>query len=125
MSTLGPGQDATWKGVAGARIVRVDLREEAVDIGGEDIMTADKVTLRVKAVVTYRVADPAAALTEVEDARQALYGEAQLALRAMIRRRELGALLSEKDAAASELDGIVRQGTDVFLQSRGPSARHP
>ena len=94
--------------MAKARILDVDLREQVVDVAGQEIMTADKVTLRLNAVVTYKVADPLKAVTTVEDYRQALYREAQLALRGVIGTRELDALLSDKDAVARELDGIVR-----------------
>jgi regulator of protease activity HflC (stomatin/prohibitin superfamily) len=107
-ATLGPGAHAFWKGVAKARILDVDLREQVVDVAGQEIMTADKVTLRLNAVVTYKVADPLKAVSAVEDYRQALYREAQLALRGVIGTRELDTLLSDKDAVARELDGIVR-----------------
>lgn len=107
-ATLAPGTHAVWKGVARTRVTAVDLREQVVDIAGQEIMTADKVTLRLNAVVTYRVADPLRAVTVVEDHRQALYREAQLALRGVIGTRELDALLSDKDAVARELDGMVR-----------------
>ncbi|HEU5324004.1 MAG TPA: slipin family protein, partial [Methylomirabilota bacterium] len=107
-ATLGPGAHAFWKGVAKARILDVDLREQVVDVAGQEIMTADTVTLRLTAVVTYKVADPLKAVSTVEDYRQALYREAQLALRAVVGTRELDALLGDKDAVARELDGIVR-----------------
>jgi regulator of protease activity HflC (stomatin/prohibitin superfamily) len=70
-ATLAPGPHAFWKGVAKARILDVDLREQVVDVAGQEIMTADKVTLRLNAVVTYKVADPLQAVTTVEDYRQA------------------------------------------------------
>jgi regulator of protease activity HflC (stomatin/prohibitin superfamily) len=105
---LAPGAYAFWKGVAKTRVLDVDLRELVVDVAGQDIMTADKVTLRLNAVVTYKVADPVKAVTTVEDYRQALYREAQLALRAVVGTRELDVLLGDKDAVARELDGIVR-----------------
>ena len=107
-ATLAPGAHAFWKGVAKARILDVDLREQVVDVAGQEIMTADKVTLRLNAVVTFKVADPLKAVSTVEDYRQALYREAQLALRGVIGTRELDVLLSDKDAVARELDGIVR-----------------
>jgi regulator of protease activity HflC (stomatin/prohibitin superfamily) len=107
-ATLAAGPHALWKGVAKARILDVDLREQVVDVAGQDIMTADKVTLRLNAVVTYKVADPLKAVTTVEDYKQALYREAQLALRGVVGTRELDPLLSDKDAVARELDGIVR-----------------
>jgi regulator of protease activity HflC (stomatin/prohibitin superfamily) len=107
-ATLGPGAHALWKGMANARILDVDLREQVVDVAGQEIMTADKVTLRLNAVVTFKVADPLKAVSTVEDYRQALYREAQLALRGVIGTRELDVLLADKDAVARELDGIVR-----------------
>jgi hypothetical protein len=50
-ATLAPGAYALWKGVARAKVVPVDLREQVVDVAGQEIMTADKVTLRMNAVV--------------------------------------------------------------------------
>jgi regulator of protease activity HflC (stomatin/prohibitin superfamily) len=107
-ATLAPGAYAFWKGAGQTRIVRVDLREQVVDVTGQDIMTADKVTLRLNAVVAFKVADPLKAVSAVEDYRQALYREAQLALRGVVGTRELDALLSDKDAVARELDGLLR-----------------
>ena len=107
-ATLAPGAHAYWKGVAKARLLDVDLREQVVDVAGQEIMTADKVTLRMNAVVRFKVADPLKAVTTVEDYRQALYREAQLALRAVVGTRELDALLADKDAVARELDEVVR-----------------
>ena len=54
------------------------------DVSGQEIMTADKVTLRVNLVVAYAVTDPVDAVTVVSDAEQSLYREAQLALRAAV-----------------------------------------
>ena len=107
-ATLAPGAHAFWKGVAKARVVDVDLREQVVDVAGQEIMTADKVTLRLNAVVTFKVADPLRSVSAVEDYRQALYREAQLALRAVVGARTLEALLGEKEAVARELDGALR-----------------
>jgi regulator of protease activity HflC (stomatin/prohibitin superfamily) len=102
-ATLAPGVYALWKGVARARIAIVELREQVADVAGQEIMTADKVTLRLNAVVTFKVADPLRAVTAVDDHRQALYREAQLALRATVGARTLDALLGEKEAVAREL----------------------
>ena len=98
---LPPGKYAFWKNVAKILLVPVDLRETMLDIGGQEIMTADKVTLRLNAVATYRVADAHKALSAADDARQALYREAQLALRAVIGARELDQFLADKDAVAT------------------------
>jgi regulator of protease activity HflC (stomatin/prohibitin superfamily) len=101
--TLPPGLYAFWRGVAEARVVEVDLREATLEVGGQEIMTADKVTLRLNALVAYRVADPRRAVCAVDDAKQALYREAQLALRAVVGVRELDALLADKDVVAREV----------------------
>jgi regulator of protease activity HflC (stomatin/prohibitin superfamily) len=106
--TLAPGAYALWRGVARARVADVDLREQVVDVAGQEIMTADKVTLRLNAVVTYKVVDALRAVTAVADHTQALYREAQLALRAVVGARTLEALLGEKDAVARDLDGALR-----------------
>lgn len=112
--TLGPGRYAFWKHGPAVRLVRVDRRETVVDVPGQDILTADKVTLRLTAVVVYRVADPVRAVTHTDDAQQALYREAQLALRAAVGVRELDAVLAEKDALARELTGQVRVRAAAF-----------
>ncbi len=122
VDTLAAGTYALWQDVGRVRVVHVDLREQVLDVAGQDIMTADKVTLRLNAVVTYRVADAAKAVTAVEDYAQALYREAQLALRAVIGTRELDALLADKDAVARELDELVRKraaGFGLEIESLG------
>ncbi len=113
-ATLGPGVHALWKNVARARILDVDLREQVVDVAGQEIMTADKVTLRLNAVVTFKVADPLKAVTVVEDYKQALYREAQLALRGVVGTRDLDTLLVDKDTVARELDGVLRERVAGF-----------
>ncbi len=108
VQTLPPGRYAFWKNVAQTVFIQVDLREAMFDVAGQDIMTADKVTLRMNAVVTYRVVDARAAVSTVDDVRQTLYREAQLALRAVVGARELDTFLTEKDGVASELAEMVR-----------------
>src|SRR5690606_18782761 len=91
---LKPGRYAFFKGVGAVKLLLVDLRERVLDVGGQEIMTEDKVTLRLNVVATYKVVD-ARQYTEVaEDAVQALYRDAQLALRATVGARDLDALLT-------------------------------
>ena len=125
VETLPPGRYAFWKNMAQVKVVQVDLREAMIDIAGQDIMTADKVTLRMNAVVTYRVVDARQAVSVVDDARQALYREAQLALRAVVGARELDTFLTDKDAVASELaesGPSAGEGAWVWSWSRWVSA---
>jgi len=109
IETLPSGHYAFWKGAADARVVEVDTRETTADVSGQEIMTADKVTLRVNANVTYRIADARRAVGAADDARQALYRETQLALRAVIGARELDAFLIGKDTVGQEIEQALRQ----------------
>ncbi|MEL7484902.1 MAG: slipin family protein [Planctomycetota bacterium] len=100
---LGAGHFIFWKGGPKVTWKSVDLREQVADIQGQEIMTADKVTLRMNLVVTHRVTDPAKAVTEVADWAQALYREAQLELRVAVGGRTLEKLLADKDEVGNEI----------------------
>ncbi|MFM7868495.1 MAG: slipin family protein, partial [Planctomycetaceae bacterium] len=114
--TLTSGMHAFWKGLSEVKVVEVDLREAIVDITGQDLMTADKVTLRINATVTWRVTDARRAVTFTEDLRQTLYREAQLLLRSIIGARELDVFLSEKGAVSRELgDGLKERAEQLGL----------
>jgi regulator of protease activity HflC (stomatin/prohibitin superfamily) len=112
--TLSAGRHAFWKNVAKVTLVPVDLRETMYDVAGQEIMKADKVTLRHNAVVTDRVTDALKVVSITDDARQALYREAQLALRAVIGARELDSFLTAKDGVAKELEDILRSRAAVL-----------
>jgi regulator of protease activity HflC (stomatin/prohibitin superfamily) len=117
IETLGPGRHAFWKNVADVKVIPVDTRELILDVAGQEIMTADKVTLRLNALVTYRVVDARLALAVVDDARQALYRETQLALRALVGARELDGFLADKDGVAQELEqGLRRRASALGLE---------
>jgi len=109
IETLEPGLYAFWKGRSEAKVVEVDLRETMVDVGGQEIMTADKVTLRLNAVATYKIVDAKKTITQTDDVRQALYRETQLVLRSVIGARELDVFLTDKDAVAKEIEDAVRR----------------
>ncbi|MEA1950608.1 MAG: slipin family protein [Planctomycetota bacterium] len=107
VGTLEPGMYAFWRDTVDAKLVEVDLREAMIDVGGQEIMTADKVSLRLNVGVTYRVVDARLAVTVAEDMHQSLYRETQLALRAVVGARDLDSFLSDKDAVAVELDEML------------------
>ena len=116
VETLAPGEYAFWKGPADARVVDVDLRETMVDVSGQEIMTADKVTLRLNAVVTYKIADARKAVSQTDDVRQALYRETQLVLRGVVGARELDLFLTDKDAVAKDIEeGVRRRAAELGL----------
>lgn len=123
-ATLEPGVHAFWRGESDLRIYHVELREQTAEINGQEIMTADKVTLRLNAMVIYRVIDPVQAVTAVDDVTQALYRQAQLALRAVVGTRELDALLADKDGVAAELETALRaRATALGLEVRTVGVR--
>lgn len=109
VETVGPGEYAFWKGPADAKLVEVDLRETMVDVGGQEIMTADKVTLRLNGVVSYKVVDARKAVSQTDDVRQALYRDTQLVLRSVVGARELDLFLTDKDAVAKEIEDSIRR----------------
>jgi regulator of protease activity HflC (stomatin/prohibitin superfamily) len=111
---LRPGRYAFWRGLDRYETRTVDLREQVLDVAGQELMTADKVTLRINAVVAFRVVDAVRALVTVEDYSQALYRESQLALRGVIGSRELDAFLSDKEMVAHELAGLIRERASAF-----------
>lgn len=114
---LDPGLYAFWKDAADARVVELDMREAQIDVSGQEIMTLDKVTLRMNALVTYVIKDARRAVSATSDVRQSLYREVQLALRAVIGGRELDSFLTGKDDVAQELEQQIRgQATVLGLE---------
>ncbi|MFM7058260.1 MAG: slipin family protein [Planctomycetota bacterium] len=114
---LQPGEYAFWRGSADVRVVEVDLREAILDVGGQDMMTADKVTLRINAVVTWKATDPRRMLSQSEDARQALYRDIQMVLRGVVGSRELDSFLTDRDGVSREIDeGVRRRAGDLGVE---------
>lgn len=103
VAELRPGTHAFWMNGARVEVKLQDLRATSFDIAGQEIMTADQVTLRLNAMVTYRVVDALKAASVSDDARQALYREAQLGLRAAVGTRSLEQLLTDKESVRQEL----------------------
>jgi regulator of protease activity HflC (stomatin/prohibitin superfamily) len=117
VETLVPGLYAFWRNTADVKVVEIDMRETMIDVGGQELMTADKVTLRLNAVVGYRVVDARKSVTAADDVRQALYREAQLALRAVVGVRDLDAFLTDKDAVANDVEEqIVGRAGELGLE---------
>lgn len=115
---LPAGRYALWKD-ANAKVVTLDQREQVLDLSGQELMSQDKVTLRLNALLTYRITDPRKAVENVSDATQALYREAQLVLRTEIGSRSLDALLSDKESLADSASKILaakaaRMGVEVY-----------
>ena len=113
---LSAGRYAFWRGMGKAAVIDVDLREQTIDVGGQDLMTSDKVSLRVNATVSFRVTEPQLAVSTSEDYAQSLYRATQMALREVIGLRELDAFLADKDAVASDaFQQLQRRAAEIGL----------
>jgi len=96
------------------RMRKMDLRIVALDIAPQDTITKDNVSVRVNAVVYFRVADPTKAVVEIEDYYFATSQLAQTTLRSVIGQSELDELLAERDRINEQVRGIIDQGTDQW-----------
>lgn len=106
---LKPGRYALWRAARGYSVRTVELREQQLDVSGQEIMTADRVTLRLNVLVGVAVAAVRTVILATEDAHQALYRAVQLALRAAVGTRSLEQLLADKTVLADELREAVRE----------------
>jgi regulator of protease activity HflC (stomatin/prohibitin superfamily) len=96
------------------KMVRVDLRVVALDVPSQDIITRDNVSMKVNAVVYFRVVDPERAVIEVEDYLYATGQLAQTSLRSVLGQVELDELLAERDKINHELQEILDRRTDPW-----------
>jgi len=96
------------------RIVKVSLRIIAMDIPPQDIITKDNVSVKVNAVLYFRVIDPNKAIVEVEDFLYATSQLAQTTLRSVLGQAELDELLSARDKINKELQQIIDDHTDPW-----------
>ena len=96
------------------RIVRVSLRTIVMDVPPQDVITRDNVSLKVNAVVYFRVMEPGRAIVEVENFHYATSQLAQTTLRSVLGQVELDGLLSERERLNQDLQGILDQNTDAW-----------
>src|SRR5881296_4345971 len=96
------------------RMVRVSLRTVVHDVPPQDVITRDNVSLKVNAVLYYRVIDPRKAVVEVEQYHYATSQLAQTTLRAVLGQVELDDLLSKRERLNAELQQILDRHTDPW-----------
>jgi regulator of protease activity HflC (stomatin/prohibitin superfamily) len=96
------------------RIVRVSLRTIVMDVPPQDVITRDNVSVKVNAVVYFRVIDPRRAIVEVESYHYATSQLAQTTLRSVLGQVELDELLSERERLNHQLQQILDQHTDPW-----------
>jgi len=96
------------------RMVRVGLRTIVMDVPPQDVITKDNVSVKVNAVVYFRVMDPNRAIVEVENFHYATSQLAQTTLRSVLGQVELDGLLSERESLNQELQEILDTHTDPW-----------
>ncbi len=96
------------------RMVKVSLRTVVMDVPPQDIITKDNVSVKVNAVVYFRVVDPSKAVVEVEDYLYATSQLSQTTLRSILGQAELDELLSSREKINAELQTILDTHTDPW-----------
>jgi len=93
---------------------RVDLRTIVMDVPSQDVISRDNVSVKVNAVVYYRVIDPQSAIINVEHYNEAVSQLAQTTLRSVLGKHELDEMLSERDKLNVDLQKILDEQTDAW-----------
>jgi regulator of protease activity HflC (stomatin/prohibitin superfamily) len=108
----GPGVILVFKPID--RLVRVSLRIDTLEVPGQDVITRDNVTVKVNAVIYFRVVDPRLAVVEVSNFLYATSQLAQTTLRSVLGEVELDELLSQREKLNVRLQSILDQHTSPW-----------
>jgi regulator of protease activity HflC (stomatin/prohibitin superfamily) len=118
--TLTPGAYAFWNFQKNVSVEVVELRVQAVEVSGQELLTRDKVSLRVNLAASVRVTDPVAARTRVAKYGDYLYRELQFGLRKAVASKTLDELLGDKASLDGDIFGYVRgRVTDLGIEVLG------
>jgi regulator of protease activity HflC (stomatin/prohibitin superfamily) len=96
------------------RMVKVSLRTVVLDVPPQDVITRDNVTVKVNAVVYFRVMDPIKSVVQVENYLYATSQEAQTTLRSILGQAHLDELLSERERLGAMLQQVIDEHTDPW-----------
>ena len=96
------------------RIIRVDIRTVTMDIQPQDVITLDNVSMKVNAVVYFRVTDPESAITKVEDYGFASSQLTQTTLRSIMGQFQMDEILSQRDKINQKLQVILDEATEQW-----------
>jgi len=108
----GPGLVIIIPGVQQA--VKVDLRTVVMDVPPQDVISRDNVSVKVNAVIYFRVIDPQRAIINVEDFYSATSQLAQTTLRSVLGKHELDEMLAERDKLNTDIQKILDTSTDAW-----------
>ena len=96
------------------KMVRVDLRLIVMDVPTQDVISKDNVSVKVNAVIYFRVVDPEKAIIQVANYFEATSQLAQTTLRSVLGQHELDEMLSERDKLNHDIQGILDENTDSW-----------
>jgi len=96
------------------KMVRVDLRVIVMDVPTQDVISKDNVSVKVNAVVYFRIVDPEKAIIQVANVFEATSQLAQTTLRSVLGQHELDEMLSERDKLNADIQVILDQHTDAW-----------
>jgi regulator of protease activity HflC (stomatin/prohibitin superfamily) len=96
------------------QMVRVDLRTRVFDVPPQDVISRDNVSVKVNAVVYFRVVDPQLAIIQVANFNEATSQLAQTTLRAILGKHELDELLAEREKLNNDIQTVLDQQTDAW-----------
>jgi regulator of protease activity HflC (stomatin/prohibitin superfamily) len=94
--------------------IRVDLRVITMDVPSQDVISRDNVTVRVNAVLYFRVVDPEKAIIQVEDYLNATSQLSQTTLRSVLGQHELDEMLAEREKMNADLQAIIDKQSDAW-----------
>ncbi|MCC6000971.1 MAG: slipin family protein [Pararhodobacter sp.] len=108
----GPGLIIVIPGIQ--QVVRVDMRVKVLDVPSQDVISRDNVSVRVNAVIYFRVMDAERATIQVENFMQATSELAQTTLRSVLGKHELDEMLSERDTLNRDIQELLDAQTDTW-----------
>jgi regulator of protease activity HflC (stomatin/prohibitin superfamily) len=116
---LGAGRHGLSTHDRKVEVSRIDMREQELQVGGQELITRDKVTLRLNLILKHRVVDPVAAVEAVDSLHDALHAEVQLVARAVVAATTVDELLERRGQLAGNMVDAVAQraktwGTEVL-----------
>jgi regulator of protease activity HflC (stomatin/prohibitin superfamily) len=108
----GPGLILVWPVIQ--KMVRVDLRTIVLDVPKQDVISRDNVSVKVNAVVYFRIVDPSKAIIQVVNPIEATSQLAQTTLRSVLGQHELDEMLSERERLNADVQKILDSSTDAW-----------
>ena len=114
VDTLKSGLYAFWKTNRSIKVETIELRLQNVEVSGQEILTKDKVSLRVNLAANYQLEDAVKARLQLKDHQEYLYRQLQFALREAVGTRTLDALLADKEILNGQISQAVASNVKAY-----------